>query len=62
MTVDQKDAIAGILIEQTFKSGESIVNENDTAASFYIIKSGSVSIQKQGVEHRALFAGESFGE
>lgn len=38
------------------------MNENDQASSFYIIKTGSVSVQQKGVEQRVLQSGESFGE
>lgn len=62
LTASQKDQIAGVLIEQKFQKGQEIVKENDPASSFYIIKTGSVSIMKDGKEVRQLKAGDSFGE
>ena len=62
MTPDQKDNIAGAIVTQQFKRGEAIVNEGDMASSYFIIKSGTVSIQKGGKELRKMSAGDSFGE
>lgn len=41
---------------------EKIVNEGDQANSYFIIKSGIVSIEKDGKEIRKMSAGDSFGE
>ena len=38
MTTEQKDAAASVLISQKFTKGQTIVNEGDSASSFYIIK------------------------
>lgn len=62
MTSDQKDAIAGVIVTQQFLKGESIVNEGDMASSYFIIKSGTVSIMKAGKELRKMTTGDSFGE
>lgn len=62
MTDDQKDAIANTLITLVFKKGENIVNDGDMANSFYIIKSGTVSILKGQKELRKMTTGDSFGE
>lgn len=44
MTENQKDAITNVLITQVFKRGDNIVNEGDSASSYYIIKKGKVGI------------------
>lgn len=59
---DEKDAIAGVMITQVYKQGDTIVKEGDMANSYYIIKSGVVSVTKGGVEIRKMTAGDSFGE
>lgn len=46
MNNEQKDAIASVIVTQQFKKGESIVNEGDMASSYFIIKSGIISITK----------------
>ena len=38
MTTEQKDAVAGVLINEHYAKGDTIVNEGDQASSFYIIK------------------------
>ncbi len=62
MSSDQKDAIANVIITQQFKKGDIIVNEGDMASSYFIIKSGLISITKGGKELRKMSAGDSFGE
>lgn len=62
MTDQQKDSIASVLITQKFQMGENIVNEGDPASSFYIVKSGTISILKGKNEIRKMEKGESFGE
>lgn len=46
MTADQRDLIAHALITTKFDPGSVIVNEGDQADSYYVIKSGQVSIWK----------------
>lgn len=62
MTIEQKDAIAGVLITQRYSKGQLIVSEGDPASSFYIIKEGTVSVLKGNTEVRKLPKGNSFGE
>jgi cGMP-dependent protein kinase len=38
MTEGQKDAVTMVLLTQIFKKGQTIINEGDQAASYYIIK------------------------
>jgi cGMP-dependent protein kinase len=62
MTPDQKEAIAHALITQKFGAGSFIVHEEDPADSYYIIKTGTVSVEKSGKEVRLLTDGDAFGE
>ncbi|KAL4510050.1 hypothetical protein ABPG72_010243 [Tetrahymena utriculariae] len=62
LTSNQKDAIAGVLIDQRFLKEQNIVNKDDPASSFYIIKEGKVSVMLGNKEVRTLSQGESFGE
>jgi len=50
------------LITLVFKKGEHIVNQGDMANSFFIIKSGTVTVIQNDKELRKMIAGESFGE
>lgn len=60
MTLEQKDAIASVLIYQKFHKGEIIVREGDQASSFYFIKSGVLSCVKEPSEEEVseLVAGK----
>ena len=52
-----------VLITESFKKGEIIVNINDPASSFYIIKEGTVSVMaKDGKQIRTMTKGDYFGE
>ncbi|KAL4509200.1 hypothetical protein ABPG72_018131 [Tetrahymena utriculariae] len=62
LTVEQKNSVAGVLIDQKFQKDQIIVSEDDPASSFYIIKEGSVSVMRGGAEVRTLQGGDSFGE
>lgn len=62
LTDEQKDSIASVLSTQKFKKGEFIVVEGDPASSFYVIKSGEVSVLKGEKEIRKMGKGDSFGE
>ncbi len=46
MTAPQKDSIAHTLITNKFQTGQLIVNEGDQADSYFVIKSGEVSVWK----------------
>ena len=48
--MDQRDAIARVLITQKFAAGDNIVNEGDPASSFYIIK--DVSFKKFNINKK----------
>ncbi|EAR88061.1 CGMP-dependent kinase 9-1 (macronuclear) [Tetrahymena thermophila SB210] len=62
-THEQKDLLASQFTYQKFHKGETIVNIGDDANSFYIIKSGQVSIISQNqIEERQLQSGDWFGE
>lgn len=62
LTEEQRDAICSVLITLVYKKGENIVNENDIANSFYIVKKGKVAIIKGNSQIGTMIAGESFGE
>ena len=62
LTNEQKDSIAGVLTTQKFKKGENIVVEGDPASSFYVIKSGEVTVLKGDKDIRKMSKGDSFGE
>ncbi|CAD8152969.1 unnamed protein product [Paramecium octaurelia] len=62
MTSEQKDQSAYALITTKFAPGQAIVNEGDQADSFYVIKSGEVSVLKGTKEIRKMGAKDSFGE
>ena len=62
MTLEQKDAIASVIITLKFQRGQVIVVEGDPASSYYIIKEGQVQILKGNKEIRKMNKGEAFGE
>ena len=62
MTDTQKDAIAGVLLSQYFKKGQSIISEGDSASSYYLIKEGSAECVQNGNVVRTLQSGDTFGE
>ncbi|EGR27195.1 protein kinase domain protein [Ichthyophthirius multifiliis] len=62
LTSGQKDSIAGALVDQRFYKEQNIVNQNESASSFYIIKEGAVSVISENKQIRILKAGQSFGE
>ncbi|EGR27103.1 hypothetical protein IMG5_201250 [Ichthyophthirius multifiliis] len=62
LTVNQKDSVAAVLMNQHYQKGEFIVHENDQASSFYLIKKGEVNAIKGEQFVRTLQCGDSFGE
>jgi cGMP-dependent protein kinase 1 len=50
------------MITEHFHQDQAIVNEGDMASSFYIVKSGKVSIVKDGQTKAYLDSGFYFGE
>ncbi|EGR27973.1 protein kinase domain protein [Ichthyophthirius multifiliis] len=62
LTTVQKDSIAGALIDQRFYKDQNIVNQDEPASSFYIIKVGQVEVFSDNKQIRTLKAGQSFGE
>ncbi|CAK84769.1 unnamed protein product (macronuclear) [Paramecium tetraurelia] len=62
LTFDQRSAISSVLFTVQFKKGEIIVQQDETATSFFIIKKGSVSVIQNDNEIRKMKKGESFGE
>ena len=62
LTDDQRENLVNALTSHQFASGQKIVNEGDPGDLFYIIKDGTVSCTKGGIEIRRLTKGEFFGE
>jgi cGMP-dependent protein kinase len=62
LTDEQRENLVNALTSQQFNSGQKIVNEGDPGELFYIIKDGTVSCTKGGIEIRRLSKGEFFGE
>ncbi|EGR32104.1 protein kinase domain protein [Ichthyophthirius multifiliis] len=62
MNAQQKDSIANALINIKYEANQFIVNEGDSADSFYMIKDGTVSVWQSGKIIRKLQKGDSFGE
>ena len=62
LTEAQREHLVNTLASQQFANGQKIVNEGDPGELFYIIKNGTVSCTKGGIEIRRLSKGEFFGE
>lgn len=62
LTEAQREQLVNSLTSQLFANGQKIVNEGDPGELFYIIKNGTVSCTKGGIEIRRLSKGEFFGE
>lgn len=62
LTIFQKDTLAYNITTQKFLRGEHIVNKNDKADSYYLIKSGIVECYNDDKLIRELQQGDSFGE
>ena len=54
--------IAKAIVSRTFRKGDTVVNEGDTAVAFYVVVSGSLSITKDGKPLGAVGPGDPFGE
>jgi cGMP-dependent protein kinase len=62
MTSAQKDSIAQALITVVFRRDDLIVSEGDQADSYYILKTGKVSVLQKGKIIAFMGQGDSFGE
>lgn len=62
MTESQKDAIAEVIVTEHYTNGDQIVCQGDQASSYYLIKSGQVSVEIDGHEVTTMNAGDTFGE
>lgn len=54
--------VADALVQETWKSGETIVKQNDKGHAFYIIEDGSVNVVKDDNKVATLKRGDYFGE
>ena len=62
LTDQQKDTLACSVTTQKFIPGQNIVNKNEKADSYYLIKSGVVECYDEERLIRELQTGDSFGE
>lgn len=63
-SLDDKERgyIANSLRERTFKAGDTVTEEGQHGAAFFVIESGEATVSVGGNEKRTLHAGDSFGE
>ena len=54
--------VASVFEERRFSKGDTVIQQGSGAAAFYVIDSGEVTVLVDGVERRALKAGDYFGE
>jgi CRP-like cAMP-binding protein len=66
LTEDEKLALAGSMKRRTFKKGENLIEEGDTASSLTIVRSGAIIAtrrdQGRDTEVGRLAPGDYFGE
>ncbi|CAG9329651.1 unnamed protein product [Blepharisma stoltei] len=58
----QKDSLAASLVACKYTSGQKIISEGESGQQLFIIKEGTVSVQKGSQEIARLHAGGYFGE
>lgn len=62
MTINQKDKLASIALNQRFEKNSDICKEGELASSMYILKSGKLARFKWGDFQGHILKGESFEE
>jgi CRP-like cAMP-binding protein len=62
--LDKKEleGIANSLKERTFRAGETITSEGESAVGFFVIQEGEAKVTVGGQERGRLGAGDYFGE
>ena len=62
--LDKKEleGIANSLKERTFRAGETITSEGESAVGFFVIQDGDAKVTVGGQERGRLGAGDYFGE
>ncbi len=62
--LDKKEleGIANSLKERTFRAGETITSEGESAVGFFVIQDGEAKVSVGGQERARLGAGDYFGE
>jgi CRP/FNR family transcriptional regulator, cyclic AMP receptor protein len=62
--LDKKEleGIANSLKERTFRAGETITSEGESAVGFFVIQDGEAKVTVGGQERGRLGAGDYFGE
>jgi CRP-like cAMP-binding protein len=58
----ERGYIANSLRERTFKAGDTVTEEGQHGAAFFVIESGEATVSVGGNEVRKLGPGDSFGE
>lgn len=58
----QKDSLAASLVPHKYTSGQKIITEGETGQQLFIIKEGTVSVQKGFKEITRKYKGDYFGE
>ena len=62
LSSEQKDILAANLVTLKYQAGQKIVTEGETGQYLFIIKEGTVSIQKENLEVARCAPGSYFGE
>lgn len=62
MSEEEIKDLLEMFVEEKYKKGEVIIEEGDSPKNLYIIKSGEISVVKDGIELIQLKLGDSFGE
>jgi CRP/FNR family transcriptional regulator, cyclic AMP receptor protein len=58
----EAQGIANTLKERTFRAGETITSEGESAVGFFVIQDGEASVSVGGQERGRLGPGDYFGE
>lgn len=62
MNEEEIKSLMRLFIPAIFKKGDIIIQEGGSPSNLYVIKSGDVSVLKNGIELIKLGLGDSFGE
>ncbi|WP_367187304.1 cyclic nucleotide-binding domain-containing protein [Rhizobium oryzicola] len=62
LTEDEKEALSSAMVRRTFRKGEVLVRQGDIMKSILILRSGIVSINREGSELMRLSPGDWLGE
>lgn len=62
MSEDEVKTLLSMITIEKFSKGSTIIEEGGSPKNLYIIKSGEISVVKDGIELIKLSLGDSFGE